>query len=229
MGCSGGISASRPSDARPEQGRTTPLRPEILFPLFAPVTSLKGIGQRFGKLVERAAGPRLVDLLWAKPAGVIDRRFSPKLRDAPPGQIATLTVHVDQHLPPGNARQPYRVRCSDETGHITLTFFRARGDWIEKVLPLGSIRVISGKVESYGDQLQMSHPDHMAPGRGGARDRAGLWADCRPVAQDDAAGRAGRAGPRPCPARMAGSGLHRPPAVADLDHGDRDPAQSDDA
>ena len=138
------------------------MRPEILFPLFAPVTSLKGIGQRFATLVERAAGPRLVDLIWTKPAGVIDRRFSPKLRDALPGEIATLTVSVDQHLAPANARQPYRVRCSDESGQITLTFFRARGDYIEKILPLGSIRVISGKVESYGDQLQMSHPDHIA-------------------------------------------------------------------
>jgi len=138
------------------------VRPEILFPLFAPVTSIKGIGQRFAALVERAAGPRLVDLLWAKPAGVIDRRFSPKLRDALPGQIATLTVRVDQHLVPASSRQPYRVRCSDETGQITLTFFRARGDYIEKILPLGQVRVISGKVETYGDQLQMSHPDHIA-------------------------------------------------------------------
>ena len=62
------------------------MRPEILFPLFAPVTSLKGIGQRFATLVERAAGPRLVDLLWAKPVGVIDRRFSPKLKDAEIGR-----------------------------------------------------------------------------------------------------------------------------------------------
>jgi ATP-dependent DNA helicase RecG len=138
------------------------VRPEILFPLFAPVTSLKGIGARFAALVERAAGPRLVDLIWSKPAGVIDRRFSPKLKDALPGQIATLTVQVDQHLVPASSRQPYRVRCSDETGQITLTFFRARGDYIEKILPLGQIRVISGKVESYGDQLQMSHPDHIA-------------------------------------------------------------------
>ena len=138
------------------------MRPEILFPLFAPVASLKGIGQRFATLVERAAGPRLVDLLWAKPVGVIDRRFSPKLKDAVPGQIATLTVQIDQHLVPSSSRHPYRVRCSDETGQITLTFFRARGDYIEKILPLGQVRVISGKVESYGDQLQMSHPDHIA-------------------------------------------------------------------
>jgi len=138
------------------------VRPEILFPLFAPVTSLKGIGQRFATLVERAAGPRLVDLVWSKPVGVIDRRFSPKLKDALVGQIATLTVRIDQHLAPASSRQPYRVRCSDETGQITLTFFRAKGDYIEKILPLGTVRVISGKVEAYGDQLQMSHPDHIA-------------------------------------------------------------------
>jgi ATP-dependent DNA helicase RecG len=137
------------------------LRPEILFPLFAPVTALKGLGARLGRLVEKAAGPQVVDLIWHVPTGLIDRRFAPKLAEAEPGQIVTLTVTVEVHFPPGSSRMPYRVRCSDGTGTITLTFFRARGDYLEKVLPVGSERVISGKLESYNDQLQMSHPDHI--------------------------------------------------------------------
>jgi ATP-dependent DNA helicase RecG len=58
------------------------LRPEILFPLFAPVTALKGLGARLGKLVEKAAGPQIVDLIWHLPTALIDRRFSPSLADA---------------------------------------------------------------------------------------------------------------------------------------------------
>jgi ATP-dependent DNA helicase RecG len=138
------------------------LRPEILFPLFAPATSLKGVGLRYGKLVEKAAGPLVVDLVWHRPVGLIDRSVTPTLAEAVPGQIATLTVTIEAHQPPSQPRLPYRVRCSDGTGFITLTFFHAKPDWLERVLPVGALRVVSGRIEAFNDQLQMSHPDYMA-------------------------------------------------------------------
>ena len=78
------------------------MRPEILFPLFAPIRSLPGVGPRFGKAIERLAGDRVVDLLWHLPSGLIDRRFSPKLAEAPEKAVVTVTVEVDHHEPPGN-------------------------------------------------------------------------------------------------------------------------------
>ena len=63
------------------------LRPPILFPLFAKVTTLPGIGPRLVKLVERVAGENVVNLFWHLPAGVLDRRFSPTVGDAPPGGL----------------------------------------------------------------------------------------------------------------------------------------------
>ena len=145
------------------------MRPDILFPLFAPVTSLPGIGPRLRSLFDRLvgsetdAGPRakVADLLWHRPSGLIDRRFTPKVAEAPEGSIATLTVHVDRHLKPHNPRQPYRVLCHDETGAIHLVFFHAKGDYLEKLLPAGESRVISGRVERFRDQVQMTHPDHV--------------------------------------------------------------------
>jgi ATP-dependent DNA helicase RecG len=139
------------------------LRPEILNPLFTEITALKGVGQRLAGMVEKAAGPLVLDLVWHLPTGIIDRRASPSLAEAIPGQIATLTVTVEQHLPSANPRHPYRVRCSDGTGIITLTFFHVRGNWLEKALPVGETRLISGKLEEFNGQLQMSHPDHMGP------------------------------------------------------------------
>ena len=139
------------------------MRPEILFPLFAPVTKLAGVGPRIAKLIEKAAGPHIVDLLWHLPSGLIDRRFSPDIDQAPDGVIATLTVTVDQHEAPKNRRQPYKVLCSDESGEITLVFFHAHTDYLLKTLPLGETRVISGKVEHYHHGLQMPHPDHIVP------------------------------------------------------------------
>ena len=137
------------------------MRPEILYPLFAPVTSLKGVGTRLGKLIERVAGPHVVDLLWHLPVGLIDRTRSPTIIAAVPGEIATLEVTVDAHFPPTASRLPYRVRCSDDTGVVTLVFFHVKGDWLERSLPVGSRRLISGKMESFNGILQMSHPDHI--------------------------------------------------------------------
>jgi ATP-dependent DNA helicase RecG len=138
-------------------------RPEILFPLFREVTALKGVGPRLGALIERVAGPQVVDLLWHLPSGLIDRRNAPKIAATVPGSVVTLIVHVDVHDKPRLRSLPYKVRCSDETGFITLVFFRARAEYLEKVLPTGETRVISGKVEVYGGERQMSHPDYIAP------------------------------------------------------------------
>jgi ATP-dependent DNA helicase RecG len=138
------------------------MRPDVLNPLFAEVTALPGLGPRLGKLVERLAGRHVVDLCWHLPSGLIDRRFAPKVAEAPEGGIATLTLRVDKHVPSPNRRLPYRVLCSDETGQITLVFFHARPDYLEKLLPVGAVRIVSGKVERFRGEAQMSHPDHVA-------------------------------------------------------------------
>ncbi len=137
------------------------MRPEILFPLFAPVTAVPGIGPRFAKLFEALCGPHVVDLCWHLPSGLIDRRYAPKLSAVEPGRIATLTLTVGAHRPPHNPRQPYRVPCRDETGAIDLVFFHPRADYLAKALPEGEVRVASGKVELFQDRLQMTHPDHI--------------------------------------------------------------------
>ncbi len=137
------------------------MRPKELYGLFSPVTTLAGVGPRIAKLIERAAGPHVVDLLWHLPIGLIDRRFAPIVADAPPGSVVTLTVQVDEHHPSANKRQPYRVVCSDDSGSITLVFFHARPDYLLTALPVGETRVVSGTVQLFNDRLQMTHPDHI--------------------------------------------------------------------
>jgi len=129
------------------------------------VTSIKGVGPRIGALIERVAGPHIVDLLWHLPTGLLDRRYAPLVRDAEPGRIATLTVRVDSHRAPPvtNRRIPYKIHCSDETGALDLVFFHAHADYLEKALPAGEQRVISGMVELFDGVLQMTHPDIIAP------------------------------------------------------------------
>jgi ATP-dependent DNA helicase RecG len=140
------------------------MRPAILNPLFTAPTSLPGIGDRLGKLVEKLAGSHVVDLLWHLPIGVVDRRHSPMVASLLPGQVATLTLTTIEHHKPRTPRQPYRVRCRDEAGDlIDLVFFSARGDYVAKLLPLGDQRIVSGKVDYFQGAPQMSHPDHVVP------------------------------------------------------------------
>jgi ATP-dependent DNA helicase RecG len=138
------------------------MRPEILYPAFAATTSLAGCGPRLAKLIAKIAGTRVVDLWWHLPSGLIDRSFAPPVAEAPEGQICTLTLRVDKHVPPPVPRRPYVVRCSDETGALDLVFFHAHGDYLTDTLPVDSTRVVSGRVERYRGRLSMIHPDRVA-------------------------------------------------------------------
>src|ERR1700733_1876152 len=137
------------------------MRPSILFPLFAEIRSLPGIGPRLEKLIARVAGTRLVDLVFDLPVGVVDRSYRPRLIDAQEGRIATFVVNVLDHLAPRDRRQPYRVRCSDDSAIIELVFFHAQDDYLKRTLPLGQKRLISGRIERFNNKLQMPHPDHV--------------------------------------------------------------------
>ncbi|MBY0421363.1 MAG: ATP-dependent DNA helicase RecG [Parvularculaceae bacterium] len=138
------------------------MRPSVLNPLFADVTALPGVGPKIAALVGRVAGPRIVDVLLTPPIAVVDRRFTTRIADAPYGKLATLEVHVDSHQPSRVRRAPYKILCSDETGFLTLVFFHARDDYLQKLLPPGTRRLVSGKVEEFGGERQMTHPDHVA-------------------------------------------------------------------
>ena len=139
------------------------MRPEILFPLFAEVTALPGVGPQVAKLLGKLGIKRVVDLLWHRPAGLIDRRNRPTVTNARHGEVATIAVQVDEHFKPHVPSRPYRVVCSDSSGTLVLVFFHAREDYLLRTLPIGSQRVVSGKVEHYGAEIQMTHPDHMVP------------------------------------------------------------------
>ena len=137
------------------------MRPQSLNRLFAPTTSLSGVGPRVSSLIERVAGTKMADLLWHLPVGIIDRRYAPKVAEARPGTLATITLTVDEHRPPRNPRQPYKVLCSDESGSLILVFFHAHADYLRRTLPLGETRVVSGTVERFRHEIQITHADHM--------------------------------------------------------------------
>ena len=151
------------------------MRPALLNPLFAPVTTLGGVGPKQDKLFRYLLGrdetPRLVDLLLHLPASVIDRRARPKIRDAVPGTVVTLEVTVDRHRPtPGrNPRAPHLVYASDDTGDVVLTYFRSPPGYVEKLLPVGARRYVSGTLQMFDGIPQIVHPDRVVDEAGFAK------------------------------------------------------------
>lgn len=146
------------------------MRPTILNPLFMPVSSLNGIGPKLEKALTRlfrgsdAGEPaRIADLLFHIPSSIVDRRNQPGIAASQQGAIVTLKVRVDRHQPspPGRKNVPYRVYVHDETGELALVFFQARGQWLEKLLPVGETRYVSGTMDWFNGQPNMVHPDHV--------------------------------------------------------------------
>ncbi len=149
------------------------MRPSLLDPLFAEASALPGAGPKTGKLFDRLLGDtnhpaRVLDVLLHLPVSSIDRRNRPTIAQAPIGAVSTIKARVTEHRPP-RGKGPYKVLVEDESGDLTLVFFRANAGWIEKLLPLGETRWVSGLVEIFDFYRQMVHPDRVV-------DEAGLAA-----------------------------------------------------
>lgn len=145
------------------------MRPPLLDPLFAPVESLDGIGPKTAERISGLVGKgndesaRVIDLLFHLPVSIIDRRNRPGIAFGQEGAIVTLDIVVDRHMPvPARSRAPYRVMAHDDTGEIAFVFFHARRDWLEKNLPPGERRYVSGRIEWFNGRPQMVHPDLIA-------------------------------------------------------------------
>jgi ATP-dependent DNA helicase RecG len=134
------------------------MRPEILFPLFAEVSTLKGVGQKVLPLVQKIAGPLVRDLVFLAPTGLIQRRAM-TATSAMEGQVGVFTVTVDRMIAPGKPGGPLKVRASDDTGFVHLVWFGGSPRQIERLLPRGETRLVSGKVERFNAEVQIVHPD----------------------------------------------------------------------
>src|SRR5437763_13034507 len=147
------------------------MRPSVLNPLFASVTTLSGVGPRLEKLFAKLLGhnaPRIIDLVFHLPTGAIDRRASPKLRDVVPGTLVTVKVRIDRHRPgpPHRPRAPYSIYASDDTGDLIITYFNAQRSYLQKLFPVGEVRYVSGTTGLYDGMLQMVHPDRVVDEKG---------------------------------------------------------------
>ena len=150
------------------------MRPPILFPLFAEISTLKGVGPRVLPLVQKVAGPLVRDLAFLAPAGLIVRRPM-QAATAIEGEVGVFEVVIDRLFPPSRPGAPLKVRASDDTGFVHLVWFGGSPQHIDRQLPRGEPRLVSGKVERFNGEVQIVHPDIVAP------DKAGELATAEPV------------------------------------------------
>ncbi len=136
-------------------------RPEQLFPLFAGLETLTGVGPKTAKLLVQAEIEAPRDLLYALPYAVIDRRRRATIRGVDPPQTMTVEITVGAHRPPRNRGGAYRVHVDDAEADFQLVFFHARADYLKRILPEGARRLVSGKLEIFDGLAQMVHPDHI--------------------------------------------------------------------
>ena len=136
------------------------MRPEILFPLYAPITSLKGVGPRVAPLLQKLAGPIVRDVLVLKPHALV-RRTPATVSTAIDGEVMTFEVTLGPIEKPRGPSQPWRIQAFDQTGFLSLVFFGNFGASLPQRHPEGARRIVSGKVEQYRDDWQMVHPDYM--------------------------------------------------------------------
>ncbi len=138
------------------------MRPDILNPLFAEVEVLKGVGPALAKPLHRLGLNRVVDVLFHLPVSWIDRKRVAVLDEGDVGRMITVALTARDYRQ-GGGRGPFRIFAEDQAGnYVTLTYFNNPG-WGKKQLPLGEARIVSGRLDRYGQELQMVHPDHVLP------------------------------------------------------------------
>lgn len=136
------------------------MRPDILNPLFAEVTSLKGVGPGLAKPLERLRIARVVDVAFHLPTGHIDRFPRDELMVSDAGRVIAIPLTVKEHRVSSSPRGPTRVRAKDAAGNsVALVYFGGNSGWVKKLLPIGETKFVSGRLDLYGQDLQIVHPD----------------------------------------------------------------------
>ena len=140
------------------------MRPDILNPLFAEISVLKGVGPALARPLERLGLGRAVDVAFHLPVSWVDRILTDRLDMGDAGRVIGIPLTPVDYRAGGGGRAPFRVDAVDGHGnHATLVYFGKNSAWPRKLLPLGEPKFISGKLESYGDALQIVHPDYVLP------------------------------------------------------------------
>ncbi len=153
------------------------MRPDILNPLFAETETLDGVGPKLKKPLDRLGLTRVRDLAYHLPERFVTRRAVDNADEVGEGEQIVIRLTVTEHRGGRSPRAPYRVLAQDTLGNVlALTYFGRASYTAKKQLPVGETRWVAGKLERFGDMLQIVHPDHVVEEGGDTLQRL-----CEPV------------------------------------------------
>lgn len=148
------------------------MRPEALNPLFVESDALDGVGPKLRKPLEKLGLTRVRDIAYHLPERFVTRRAVESLDDAGEGEQIVIALTPTEHRAARNNRGPYRVLAQDNVGNIcALTYFGRASYTAKKLLPVGEKRWVAGRLDRFGDMLQIVHPDHVESESGETRAR----------------------------------------------------------
>jgi ATP-dependent DNA helicase RecG len=138
------------------------MRPDILNPLFAETETLEGVGPKLRKPLDKLGLRRVRDVAYHLPDRFVSRRSVANLDEAGEGEQIVVALTPTEHRAPRSGRGPYRVLAQDNIGNVcALTYFGRASYTAKKQLPVGEKRWVAGRLDRYGDMLQIVHPDHV--------------------------------------------------------------------
>ena len=153
------------------------MRPDILNPLFAETETLEGVGPKLKKPLDKLGLTRVRDIAYHLPERFVTRRAIDNIDDGGEGEQIVVKLTIGEHRSSRNPRAPYRVLAQDAAGNVVaLTYFGRASYTAKKQLPEGETRWVAGKLERFGDMLQIVHPDHVVEEGGETLQRL-----CEPV------------------------------------------------
>ena len=137
------------------------MRDPVLFPFYNDLSSLPGVGPKLRPVLARLIGGETwLDLIFHLPVSWIDRRNRATINEVQVGEIATITGTVDK-IDHARLKFPARIRLRDDSGFITLAYFHANRQWLEKTFEIGKTIIASGKIGDFQGGRQIVHPDHV--------------------------------------------------------------------
>jgi len=134
------------------------MRPAHLDLLLSPINKLKGVGPKLQNIINKLGIHLNVHFLWHFPYKIIEKKYYENIHDAPINQLVTLKIEIIKHYPSKFRRQPYRVSCLANETPLDIVYFNARHPVVRSILPIKSIRMISGKLEFFKNKFQITHP-----------------------------------------------------------------------
>jgi ATP-dependent DNA helicase RecG len=138
------------------------MRPDRLNPLFVESASLKGVGPQLTRPLERLELNRIKDFVYHLPDRFVQRRVVANLDVASEGENIVVALTPTEYRASAG-RGPMRVLAADLAGNVcAVAYFGRNSSWGKKQLPLGEKRWVAGRLDRYGDMLQIVHPDHVS-------------------------------------------------------------------